>query len=290
MLGARGVGKSCYLLGMYGRMQMGVNGFSLHTKDFHKQQDLSNSLARLVHEDGGERYPRPVANAKEYLFDFCYGLKPLAEVKIDLPSSSFLSSGKFSSDEVQALIEQVKQSDCLFLCVSGEYLKQAVVKENGEVNLVLRQKVATKLGVRTTLKYIMELAEILNLTNSKPFPIAIVITKYDLCVKRGKDAIVQEIKNLFEPLFRPDSGWLVTICPVSLGKQLATDLDSGEIEPVNFQLPLLFAAFSFFRELCLRERHLCEDNENIKYLKLLILELQSLLLLKDGQEVETKVS
>jgi hypothetical protein len=84
-------------------------------------------------------------------------------------------------------------------------------------------------------------------TVKNPFPIAIVITKYDLCQHREKQEVIEDIKKLFQALFTPDSGWLVMICPVSLGTELSNDLDNGSIVPVNVHLPIVFAVYSQIR-------------------------------------------
>ena len=81
----------------------------------------------------------------------------------------------------------------------------------------------------------------------QPFPIAIVITKYDLCHHRNRDEIIADVKKLFQALFTPNSGWLVMICPVSLGRDLCDDPDNASIVPVNVHLPVVFAVYSQLR-------------------------------------------
>lgn len=76
---------------------------------------------------------------------------------------------------------------------------------------------------------------------------AIVITKYDLCHHRDKDEIIADVKKLFQALFTPNSGWLVMICPVSLGKELCNDPENANIVPVNAHLPVVFAVYSQLR-------------------------------------------
>jgi hypothetical protein len=55
---------------------------------------------------------------------------------------------------------------------------------------------------------------------------------------------MRDVKELFSLLFQPDSGWLTSICPVSLGKDLANDLNGGEINPINIHLPVVFAVYA----------------------------------------------
>ncbi|MGL5834911.1 MAG: hypothetical protein ACRC1Z_17015, partial [Waterburya sp.] len=81
----------------------------------------------------------------------------------------------------------------------------------------------------------------------QPFPVAIIITKYDLCHHREREAIIADVKKLFQALFTPNSGWLVMICPVSLGRDLGDDPDNAKIVPVNVHLPVVFAVYSQLR-------------------------------------------
>ena len=47
-----------------------------------------------------------------------------------------------------------------------------------------------------------------------------------------------------EGLFATGTKWLVMICPVTLGDELATNLGKGEVEPVNVHTPVLFSLFA----------------------------------------------
>ncbi len=283
LLGTTCCGKTIYLVGMYAAMQEAASEFTLTTNDPNDHKRLIEKWNCLF-EDGLARWPISTAFIDDYSFILNYQCQPIMTFDyIDYRGGALID--RSTQSDTQKLFEYVEESDCLFLCVSGEYLKQAIVEENGEVNFSVGQKVATRLRLGSIYKAIMPLQQKLNPTNSNPFPVAIVITKYDLCMERGKDAIVQDIRQLFEPLFQPDSGWLVMICPVSLGKELATNQDSGEIELINCQYPLLFAAFSLFRK-----RYLSEHKENEKkYLKLLAQELEDLPIYLGGEEVSLYV-
>jgi len=117
----------------------------------------------------------------------------------------------------------LQASECLFLCISGEHLiselTPSTVREikSDRMNQFIQQYIS--INKRPHL--------------DKPFPVAIVITKYDLCHHRDKDQIITDVKKLFQALFTPNSGWLVMICPVSLGKELGDAAEKGNIVPVN---------------------------------------------------------
>ena len=171
-----------------------------------------------------------------YGFDFSYGFRPLMGFQW-LDYRGLALSDRSTEQDVADLVQYLKESECLFLCISGEYLVEPIdpttVREikSDRMNQFIQQYVGTNK----------------NPNPQKPFPVAIVITKYDLCHHRDKDEIIADVKKLFQALFTPDSGWLVMICPVSLGKELCNDPDNANIIPVNVHLPVVFAVYSQLR-------------------------------------------
>ena len=281
IIGTQGAGKICYLLAMYGLMQMGFRGFSLQAKNFDMHIEMNEKWHSLLDLKG---WPSPTTETIQYSFDFCYGLKPILEI-IFFDYRGCVLRDSLTENDSQKLLQYYKESDCLFLCVSGEYLKQAIVETDGKPDFRVRQKVATRLNLTIMNNLITELQQKLKPTSNNPFPVAIVITKYDLCMERGKEAIVQDIKQLFEPLFYWNSDFLTLICPVSLGKELADNLNIGGIDPINLDKPLLFAAYSLF---C--ERFLSGQKENDKkWMNLLAQELRWSSLYLGNKEVTPNI-
>ena len=139
--------------------------------------------------------------------------------------------------DVQELSQYLIASECVFLTISGEYLQYSVVPttvrdvKSDRMNQFLQQYISRNHQP----------------TAEKPFPIVIIITKYDLCKHRDKEEVIEDVKKLFQALFTPDSGWLVMICPVSLGKELESDVENGVIIPVNVHLPIVFAVYAQLR-------------------------------------------
>lgn len=82
------------------------------------------------------------------------------------------------------------------------------------------------------------------------FPIVIAISKADLCSSR-RDKLTNDIKSLFPLLFASNSIFIVLICPISLGKELAQNPNTGAIHPINCHIPLLFALYCHLREVIL---------------------------------------
>ncbi len=237
ILGTTGAGKTSYLLGMYAVMQTGVQGFTLSAKDIDRGLDLIERWEQLIALQGEDRWPAPNAAAMEhYSFDFSYGFRLIQSLEwIDYRGLAL--SDHSSQQDVQDLTNYLSKSGCLFLCISGEYLTDKItphtVREikSDRMNQFIQQYISNKQ----------------NPTPENPFPIAIIITKYDLCHHRDKQEVIEDIKKLFQALFTHDSGWLVMICPVSLGKELCDDPDNGDIVPINTHLPVVFAVYSQLR-------------------------------------------
>lgn len=237
MLGTTGAGKTSYLLGMYAVMQTGVQGFTLAAKDMDLDLELTQRWEKLISLKGDDRWPTPNAAAMEYYgFDFSYGFHPLMGFQW-LDYRGLALSDRSTEQDVTELVEYLQESECLFLCISGEHLASEItpstVRElkSDRMNQFIQQYISFNK----------------NPSSLKPFPIAIVITKYDLCHHRDKDEIIADVKKLFQALFTPNSGWLVMICPVSLGKELGDNPENANIVPVNVHLPVVFAVYSQLR-------------------------------------------
>ncbi|MEL6911241.1 MAG: hypothetical protein AAFR62_06910 [Cyanobacteria bacterium J06629_2] len=236
-LGTTGAGKTSYLLGMYAVMQTGIKGFTLAAKDMDLDLELTQRWEKLISLKGDERWPTPNAAAMEYYgFDFSYGFRPLMGFQW-LDYRGLALSDRSTEQDVAELVQYIQESACLFLSISGEYLTSEITPQtireikSDRMNQFMQQYVSNNNQPNT----------------QRPFPVAIVITKYDLCHHRDREEIIADVKKLFQALFTPNSGWLVMICPVSLGRDLGADPDHANIVPVNVHLPIVFAVYSQLR-------------------------------------------
>ncbi len=249
MLGTSQSGKTCYMLGMYANMKVGLRGFTLSTKDSNLDIRMSKNWKRLFFEKGENRWPPPsdVTDAEiDYSFYMNYGFRPIIEFQwIDYRGGA-LSDDDPNLEDIEKLRNFIKESSCLFLCISGEYLKS-----REDMMTVVYQTEIDRMS-----QYLSEVY-----TTKGATTVAILITKYDLCMERDKEEIIEDIKYLFQGLFAPDAGWLVMICPMSLGKELAIDINEGKIQPINVHLPVAFAVYSKLTQMVLSRKAKVEENK-----------------------------
>lgn len=155
-----------------------------------------------------------------------------------------------SAKDLQELKAHLRESSAVFLCVSGEHLSS----QAQELSPSDKRKKAQITSMNRLL------SELYAEVNAPP-PAAIIITKRDLCRDRPQAELLEEIKELFNPLFVPNSGWLVMVCPVTLGKDLATDVQNGAIAPRNIHLPVTFSIYCEFKNQAVKEKEAAESEQ-----------------------------
>jgi len=241
MLGTTGAGKTCYMLGLYSLMQLGLQGFTLSTTDPDEDLRLSSLWENLVEMEGADRWPPiTVGEPHHYEFNFSYGMRRLISFDwLDYRGGAMQDVS--SASDTQELTKRLRESNCIFLCISGEHLRTAATTD------AKRQIKARQAGVTRMNFFLDDLGAKLS-DRQRPFPIVIVITKYDQCFQRDKTELMDDVQKMFGTLFMPNQDWLIMVCPVSLGKDLAEDSSFGEIDPKNVHLPLVFALYTKFRE------------------------------------------
>jgi hypothetical protein len=245
MLGTTGAGKTCYMLGMYSVMQIGFRGFTVTAKDLDEDLELTDKWEALVNGQGEDRWPAGNDQPHTYSFNFNYGMRPMIDFEwLDYRGGAM--SDKATQNDVQILRNYLKESSCVFLCISGEYLTE-------ETNLTAT---AAKTKVRAMNYHMVELIKTINPSNNKPFPVVIIITKFDKCKHISKDKIYDSIKELFHSLFIANSGCLVTICPVSIFNE------QQEIRAVNVHYPLFFAIYAKLREYYLQQKEVLDGKKS----------------------------
>lgn len=229
MLGYTGTGKTCYMISMYAFMKLGINGFNFSEKDLDRDLELTEMWEALIDD---RKWPDPnPSNVKKYTFDFNYAFQPIMSFEwLDYRGGAL--SDTSSEKDVQELTRQVKQSDCLFICISAE-----------DLQLTSKMKRARAIKADRMNVLIKEIGEVLKPKANQPFPVVFVITKFDLYPNPDdSESVIEAIKEIFST-FWDSPGWIVSICPVSLGKELGENFAEGEIEPVNVHIPVAFAIY-----------------------------------------------
>lgn len=239
MLGDSSSGKTCFMLGMYAAIQNGSK-FSLKATDPDEGVEMATLWSTIVGESGEERWPRGTDTPQIYNFELCYAYKSLIEFEwLDYRGGSMLDIS--SDDNVRTLRNYAAESNGLFFCISGKDLREPVTEANLQ-NIAIKSK-ANLMG-----QYLQYLNINRRPARKKSFPIIIMVTKYDYCYHRNKRELMEDVKKMFPPLFAPNSDWLVMICPVTLGKELAEDSDNGKIEPKNLDIPVAFVLYCILTE------------------------------------------
>ncbi|MDA1014417.1 MAG: GTPase domain-containing protein [Planctomycetota bacterium] len=231
MVGGKNVGKTSFLHGMYMVMRRGVNNFFLHTADGDADNRLTTAWEALNKSGEERKWPVPTSDTlTRYEFNFRAGLnRTLMSFEwVDYRGGALLEDQHTAQD----LIEQLNTSDCLFFCLDGSELRSPVRDRVFEVD---NRMCITR-------------AKILLDRLARRVPIVVLITKHDLCRHRLKDDLMADIRLLFDAWLVPGQGWDVLICPVTLGSDLAEDVQGGRIDPKNLHVPLIYAMFSIMVE------------------------------------------
>lgn len=239
ILGTTGSGKTCYLVGMYYEMSAGMEGYTLTTDD-DTDVKLQRLYNRLCDETLGiDRFPAGTDNMSEYDFNLEYSYEPIMSFKWTDYAGNTLSL-KNEIQDYKKVERSILNSSSLFICIDGALLcgenKQKKIKD-------VKEKCSRHINSFFS-KYKSE-------NEGELPPIAILITKFDLCKKfyiknheLDEDKLCGIIKEAFSPFFEKDDVQkVVAIIPVSIGANINSDDYSGELEPINIHLPIFWGIY-----------------------------------------------
>lgn len=230
-LGMQNAGKTCYVLGMYYAMVSGIKGWTLLTAN--ATADKLTRWARIIDKENGmDRFPPGTTNEEFTNYQFClhYLNKPIMSFDwIDYAGVLFesISSAAFATIE-----KAIETSTALYIFLDGEDLCFSDVKE--------RMK---NIG-RHCSRYIQpHITTFMTKHKGQIPPVVFVITKADLC---RKYITMGEIKEILDEKFSSllyDPQAKVYVTAVSLGEDLADDDYSGEVDPINVQIPFFIGIY-----------------------------------------------
>lgn len=231
MLGMTGSGKTCFLIGMYYEMSSGIQSYTLSSDD-DTDIKLRQSWEKLCDEENNvNRFPVGTDQTESYKFTLEYAYEPIKAFNwLDYPGGDLEKKNTGNLDSYKVIKEAILKSTCLFICVDGELLCE---KDKGKMINNVRNKCSSKIN-----SFLSDYQK----NNSFLPPVSIVITKYDKCRDIKCEVMEDVIKKAFSSLFpeNQDRNKIVTIIPVSIGKNISDDNYSGRLEPINIHVPLFF--------------------------------------------------
>lgn len=232
ILGTTRSGKTCYFYGMLRKMMVGIHGFSIRVED-KDYADIRMAVKRLndISLPLAERFPDPSQMTQTYKLDLLYNLSHMEEFDWDDYPGELIES------KLPEFIASMEGAHCLLLCVDGEGIQGSV----DELDLLV-ENLTMDWGCFDLNNAVGHAEKV----NENFPPICIMITKYDKISPelRNMDTISAIIKRCFPILFHPSgtsgNNRMVTICPVTLGK----DFDQGaRLNPKNVEMPICFATY-----------------------------------------------
>ena len=215
-VGLSGSGKTCYLLGMYYEMCVGINGFTLVTTN-RAATKLEDWMDQLDDETGMDRFPvgTSLTEFSNYSFKLNYYNEPVMSFDWADYGGGTIHSRNDNPEVYTELINSINESTALYIFIDGELL----CNENPEKRMRnIERKCKAKLNSIIS-NFVQSHAEELP-------PIVFVITKSDLCRQYvTQDEIKSILIKNFKELFAP--GRTNYIVAVSLGEEIADDDYSG---------------------------------------------------------------
>lgn len=254
ILGTTGSGKTCYLTGLYYKMVRGMRGYSITTDD-DSDYKLRNDYKKMQDTSlQSDRFPAGTDNLSEYEFQLEYGYNPILSFKwVDYPGGALASKNEGDYEQYQTIKNSIKNSSCLFICVDGSLL---VGDDTDEKIDNIKDECSAIINPFFS-EYLKE--------NEMLPPTAILITKYDKC---KDDTSSEELCTIMEECFSPffiksnntNVKRLITIIPVSLGKDLDDSSYMSKLRPINIHLPIFMGIW--FAQQDLIKKYL-KDIKNI---------------------------
>lgn len=248
VIGVKESGKTTYLTGMYICMSMGVKNFSLFAKD--PSQDMY--LEKLWDMINNGDKPDPSDKTEKYKFHIAHNYKPVMDFDwMDYPGGILAQP---NTPECEALIRDVKDSDCLLLILNGELFANIQAQDVAEYKECVIKKLSIDKGIREELKMFQRLSK----DNVKLPPVGIVVTKCDLIPKTYQSTIQDIIRETFDQLIDA-SERIILPMSVTLGGKLEPGFTPN---PHNVEQPIAFAVLNILMKYLLAAKIQNAQNQN----------------------------
>lgn len=233
-LGLSGSGKSCYVLGLYAQMSMGVEKFTI-TAENDITRELEDKMDYLGDEKKGmDRFPSGTSlnECTDYRFTLYFQNNPIMEVSwLDYGGGILHDKGE-NSDVYNDLTKSIEESTALYIFIDGENLCYHDFDEK-------KKKTAWYCSSKIN-PFITYFA---NKHNHILPPIIFVITKIDLCRSYMKDdnEIMMLVAKCFSSVFGEKTE-NVYITATTLGKNISDNDYRGEADP-NMHIPFFLGLY-----------------------------------------------
>ena len=235
-LGLSGSGKTCYVLGLYAQMSIGVNQFNITTEN-----DIARSLENRMDilgdkTKGKDRFPvgTSLNDYTDYRFKLHYQNAPIMSVSWMDYGGGLLHDKGAESEVYEKLSKSIEESTALYIFIDGEKLcKQTFEEKKYEIGWHCSSKINP---------FITQFAN----THDVLPPIIFVITKIDLCLDFMNDDD-NELKCVIEECFSSvfgDKTENVYITTTTLGYDIAGNNNNyqGKAEP-DMHIPFFIGLY-----------------------------------------------
>ena len=237
IVGPTGSGKTCYFYGMLHKIQKRISDFSLRVDDDETYWKLRKEFISLgdVRLPMDERWPDSSDKLEKYNLDLLCNMNKMDSLEwVDYP-------GEHVSEAHDDFINLLDGATCLIVCVDGSILQ-------GDAEEL--EDIADDFYHDFGIDFCNALMRAEQKSGEALPPACILITKYDAVSPelRREDLLTKLVKSCFPLLFCEGNGKdnMVTICPVSLGRDIA---EGGKLRPRNVHLPLFAALYFLLRKL-----------------------------------------
>ncbi|MBH0776581.1 hypothetical protein [Nocardia bovistercoris] len=256
MLGTGGSGKTSFLMGMYGAMANGVDGYFVHTPVRADHIDLLGAWRKLL-DSGSYPLPNDMKGLKFYEFVLDLGFSgTIMEVDwLDYRGGAL--SDRNQAADTAALEERLAQSDSIYIVLDGAKLGAWMsAKMDGDADRPAALQ--EDLGTGTINGYIMRAVHARRQLG-RPLPsLVVLITKEDLLVAATRlsragalQAVEAQLRTLLRVAFAPDTRALVNPTTLdAVGGQDGMDR--------SFKAPFIFTFTEYLRSAIAAEHQFLE--------------------------------
>lgn len=233
-LGLSGSGKTCYVLGLYAQMSIGVNQFNITTEN-DIARDLEDRMDILGDKTKGkDRFPYGTTSndCRDYRFKLHYQNAPIISVSWMDYAGGLLHDKGEKSEGYEKLSKSIEESTALYIFIDGEKLCHQTLEDK---KYEIKWHCSSKIN-----PFITQFAN----THDVLPPIIFVITKMDLWQQHfinDDNELLQVISECFGSVFG-DKTENVYITSTTLGDYIADNNYQGKAEP-DMHIPFFIGLY-----------------------------------------------